>query len=391
MRVSLSNRALLRGLLAGAVVLTGTACSRSDRAETGRDNSAAVLPDTIGNAQSSGSGSVTGSVNDTASGAATDTAAAPDRSSSTAQPSPAAPSNTPRSETAPSNDKDAAGYRPMERDTAVSETPATTSDTLAAEMSASSTDSAAVATAQIDTAATEPAAEIADTTSTEMAGAADTARTGVSADTVAAGYVEMARDTSSAADQADSAATPTGDVALEATVDTSPAANAEVSVETGVATGDVADTTGNADRIRSPEESTEVLGQVTTDSAAGADSPDSTEVVRVRPPEDSTEVLGSVTTTDQAADETADEQIVTPDSATVATSEARTDEVGAAAVGGHVTGAEAVGLMTRAGVRCGVADPEGNEAVRWDMSNTPATLNPCGMGSMILSRIWTEK
>lgn len=29
MSVSLSNRALLRGMLAGAVVLTGTACSRS--------------------------------------------------------------------------------------------------------------------------------------------------------------------------------------------------------------------------------------------------------------------------------------------------------------------------------------------------------------------------
>jgi hypothetical protein len=155
-------------------------------------------------------------------------------------------------------------------------------------------------------------------------------------DTAAAGYAEMARDTSSAA-------------------------NADVSVETGVATGDVADTTGNADRIRSAEDSTEILGQ-----------------------------MGSVTTTDEAADETADEQIITPDSEPVATSESRTDEVGAAAVGGHVTGAEAVGLMTRAGVRCAVADPEANEAVRWDMSNTPATLNPCGMGSMILSRIWTR-
>jgi hypothetical protein len=246
----------------------------------------------------------------------------------------------------------------MERDTIVTVPSATTSDTVAAEMSASSTDSAAVATAQIDT--------------------------------VAAGYAELARDTSSVADQADTAATPTGDVALEATVDTSSAANADVGVETGIATGDVADTTGNVDRIRSAEDSTEILGQVTPDSAAVAGSPDSTEVVRVRSPEDSTEVLGNVTTTEEAVDETADEQIINPeDQETIAASETPTDEVGAAAVGGNVTGAEAVALMSRAGVGCALVDPEANEAVRWDMSSTPVGLNPCGMGSMVLSRIWT--
>jgi len=106
---------------------------------------------------------------------------------------------------------------------------------------------------------------------------------------------------------------------------------------------------------------------------------------------DSTELLGNVTP-DEAADETADEQIVRPeDRETVAASEAPTDEVGAAAVSGEVTGADAVALMTREGVRCGLVDPEANEAVRWDMSSTPVTLNPCGMGSMNLSRIWTER
>ena len=108
---------------------------------------------------------------------------------------------------------------------------------------------------------------------------------------------------------------------------------------------------------------------------------------RIRPPEDSTEILGA----DEAADETADEQVVRPeDRETVAASEARTDEVGAAAIAGNVTGAEAVVLMSREGVRCAVVDPEGNEAVRWDMSNTPVALNPCGTGSMIPSRIWTR-
>jgi len=255
----LSNRALLRGMLTGAMVLTGPACHRSDRTESGRDSSAAVLPDTSNNAaQPSGGGTTTGAVSDSA-------------------------------KTAAPSDKDAVGYRSMER------------------------------------------------------------------------------DTSTVADQADTAAAANGDVALRATVDSSSQANLAVSAEAG------ADTTGDAGRIRPPEDSTEILGEV-----------------RVRPPEDSTEILGNVTT-DEAADETADEQVVRPeDRETVAASEARTDEVGAAAIAGNVTGAEAVVLMSREGVRCAVDDPEGNGAVRWDMSNTPVALNPCGMGSMIPSRIWTR-
>jgi len=276
MSLLLCNRALLRGILTGAMVLTGTACHRSDRTESGRDSSAAVLPDTSNTAaQPSGGGTTTGAVSDSA-------------------------------RTAAPSDKDAVGYRSMER----------------------------------------------DTTSTEMAGAADTVtRTDVSADTSAAGYAEMARDTSTAADQADTAAAANGDVTLRATVDSSSQANVAVSAEAG------ADTTGDAGRIRPPEDSTEILGNVTTD---------------------------------EAADETADEQVVRPeDRETVAASEPRTDQVGAAAIGGNVTGAEAVALMSREGVRCAVVDPEGNQAVRWDMSNTPVALNPCGMGSMIPSRIWT--
>jgi hypothetical protein len=195
----------------------------------------------------------------------------------------------------------------------------------------------------------------------------------VSADTAAAGYVEMARDTSAAADQVDTVAMANGDVAVEAMVDTSSQADADVSSEAGVAVA--GDTTDNAGRIRPPEDSTEILGEV-----------------RVRPPEDSTEILGNVTNTDEAVDETADEQIVRPeDRETVAASETRPDEAGGAAIAGNVTGSEAVALMSREGVRCAVVDPETNEAVRWDMSSTPVTLNPCGMGSMVLSRIWTSK
>ncbi len=284
MRFSLFNRALLPGMLAGSVVLTGYACSRPDRAESGSDNSSTVVQD-------SNSSIVQPTTGDTAQ------------------------SNSPRAETAAPSERDAAGYRPMDRDTG--------------NISEQVSDSARF-----------------------------TADTSATVDNP--GSVEMARDTSTVSDQADTEA------------------------------GSDRDTTNNAGRIRPPEDSTEILGQVITDSTAAVATADSSESVRVRPPEDSTEILGNVTSSDDIADETADEQIVTPDDQEkVAASEAPKDEVGAAAVANGVTGAEAVALMSREGVRCAVIDPETNEAVRWDMSSTPVTLNPCGMGSMNLSKIWT--
>jgi hypothetical protein len=383
MRFSLSNNALLRGMLAGAVVLTGTACSRSDRAESGSDTTAATLPDTSTSVpQPSGA--------DTATGAAGDTAAKPGQSSST-QPSSPARSDSVRADTAPPSGKDTAGYRPMERDT--TSVPTQPADSALPDTSVSTIPEAT------DTAAIDASAEAADTTSTEMAGATDTAvRVDVDVDTTAMGTdtaaVEMARDTSTVVDQADTAAVPSGDVAVQTTVDTSAQDSAQVSVETEVAQTDVAVVADSADTVETDVavvvDSTEILGQV-TDSTAEAGTPDTTEMAQVRPPEDSTEILGNVTTTDEAVDETADEYVVRPeDREAAAVSETRTDEVGAAAIAGDVTGAEAVALMSREGVRCAVVDPEVNETVRWDMSNTPVTLNPCGMGSMVLSRIGVE-
>ena len=81
-------------MLAGAMVLMGTACSRSDRTDSGRDD-----------------GTATGAVSDTATGAVSDTAGTSARPSS-------AQSNAPGAKTAPPSDKAAAGYRSMERDTA---------------------------------------------------------------------------------------------------------------------------------------------------------------------------------------------------------------------------------------------------------------------------------
>ena len=119
MRVSLSNLALLRGMLAGAVVLTVQPAPAPTEAKPAGVDSATVLPDTTRNAQPSGGAS--GTVNDTTTGAVTGamsvSATTPERSNTSVNASPAAKSNAPRAETHLAT-RIPAGYRPMERDTA---------------------------------------------------------------------------------------------------------------------------------------------------------------------------------------------------------------------------------------------------------------------------------
>jgi hypothetical protein len=127
-----------------------------------------------------------------------------------------------------------------------------------------------------------------------------------------------------------------------------------------------------------------VYGQVT-----GKVNPDSlpSETERVRPPEDSTEIRGNVTTDRAEADADAD-----ADANVEAVGDANAEAVGAAQVqptGNIATGEAAVSLMTREGQRCTVVDPEESPEVSWDMASSPATLNPCGTGTMTLPRIWT--
>jgi len=119
----------------------------------------------------------------------------------------------------------------------------------------------------------------------------------------------------------------------------------------------------------------------------GARGADTTENAgRIRPPEDSTEMLGNA----NAAD-TADEAPVANSRDNAAAATSPTENVGAASMGGIVTGEEAVAMVTRSGARCRSVDFEADQAVRWDMSSTPATLNPCGLGSMILSKIESDQ
>jgi hypothetical protein len=144
----------------------------------------------------------------------------------------------------------------------------------------------------------------------------------------------------------------------------------------GNANGQSAGVADNAGRVRPPEDSTEVLGNVTTDSssAGNANVASKSDTVHIRPPEDSAEVHGSVT-----SDE---------DRAAVSSRDADTSAAGAAAVGSTVTGAEAVALMDRAGERCVLLNEESTEAA-WDISDSPADLNPCGPGTMTLSPVRT--
>ena len=411
MQVTVSNRALLRSLMSGAIVVLGaSACSRSDRVESGSDNTAAATQDTaISGATQDAPGTgqdrvasdtSTGTSENTGTGAAAgDTA--PARVQSNAPRAATASPSADRPDTSASAKSGTAGYRATERDTAAQP----------------ESDSARV---------TE------DTSETSL-NQADTDTTMDS--TGAAGYAEMARDTTGGADQIDTtasaaAAADVQDSTMNAgrvrPIEDSTETMGQVTTDTGnvaaisdtfaaiavrgddtTGNANAQDTTMNAGRVRPIEDSTETMGQVTTDTANVGVSSDTVpgdaaiaargadttgNAGRIRPPEDSTEMQGNVSSAESAgvnAADTADEAPVVADRETQVASEDRTDAVGAAAIDGTVTGDDAVAMMTRQGEQCTVVDPESDEEVRWDMSSTPATLNPCGLGSMNLSKVWT--
>ena len=363
MQVNVSNRTLLRSLMAGAVLLLGaSACSRADRADSGSDNTAATMQDTAisgatqdvpGTGQDRMATDTTNSISENTGARAAAGDTAPARVQSNAPRAATASPAAERPDTSASAESGAAGYRAMDRDTAAQH----------------ESDSARVTE---DT--SETSLNPADTSTVETAHAAVTSDTATADTASAAGYAEMARDTTGAADQMDT----TANAAIDA---------------------DVQDTTMNAGRVRPIEDSTETMGQVTTDTGNVAVSSDSVSgdaavaargadttgnAGRIRPPEDSTEMQGNVSSAESASVDAAD----TADEAPVAAQNG-TEAVGAAAMGGTVTGAAAVAMMTRGGEQCNVVDPESDEEVRLDMSSTPSTLNPCGLGSMNLSKVWT--
>lgn len=372
------SRSLLQGVMAGVLVLAGAgACARPDQSESG-SNTAAIGQDTTlagASTTTTGMDTVAGSDTLTAAGSSIDTGAAagdtaPARLQSDAPRAATALPSAGRNDASIQPDTSAAGYRAMESDTAG--LPAESDSARVSE------DTSEISQQSVDTAAVETAGAVPPQ---DTAAGYD-----VGVDTAAAGYTEMARDTSSTADQIDTVSVAADEGAdtisteVAAAQDTAPLAADTVNTDGGVSAEiAVADTSGNAGRIRPPEDSTEILGQVTTDTTVVAEADTISD--RVRPPEDSTELRGNV---DVAG--TADEEPVDPAEQEI--SEDR-DAAGAAAIETNVTGSEAVALMTRQGARCSIVDPESDEKVRWDMSSTPVTLNPCGLGSMNLSKLWT--
>jgi hypothetical protein len=218
-----------------------------------------------------------------------------------------------------------------------------------------------------------------DTTS--AAGTGDTATvavtdTGIAAESDTTGNIQVQADTATTTEQAqaDTTSNVQTDTVAVAAVDSTTQDSTQADVANENAAGDTLQ--ANAGRIRPPEDSTEVLGNVTTDSAAAGngDVASQSESDRIRPPEDSTEVHGNVTSDN--------------DRAAASSGEAETSAAGAAAMGRNVTGAEAVALISRAGERCVMVNDESTEA-SWDIADSPANLNPCGNGTMTLSRVRT--
>ena len=258
MNLSMHNQTLLRGILAGAVVLSGaSACSRSDRAGTGRDTAesgaTAVVPldsQTSANAPQPSAGAATQPSGDTAT--------------ATAQTQPPRQRTTPSSRrarqdtTVKSGDAAVSGYREMEQDS--------------------------VSTAASDSASPESAPTGAASPLDPAGVTSDYALTGdtTSADTTSAGYSEMARDTSSAAGRGDTAAVAVADTTTPAASDT---ASIKVQMDTTrtdtlkVATADSADTAST----RSEPAAAQVANADTLQDNSA----------RIRPPEDSTEVGGN--------------------------------------------------------------------------------------------------
>lgn len=401
---STHHQALVRAVLTGVVTVAGlSACSRSDRTEAGRDSlqtGTAVTPSDTGTASRQSA-----IVDSGVSGK--------DTSASAVQAAPSAPSGKPSNPPASTRDRlggdhGVSGYRAMAKDTSADtarETIAATDSAAtgkpgeriaAAETSGGANDTLAA----VDSAGIRPPED-----STELLGRAsndsaastqpmarDTSTLLAQADT--AGYETQPADTATTVDtatqvtQGDSSQVQGDTVALSVSVDTTTAQAADTMAQAGEdsSTFAQADTTAavestdtlaadtlaaNEGQIRPTEDSTEVLGQVTPEQGAADTLPGERD--RIRTPEDSTELYGQV-------------------NGNRAKVEADGAEVGAAPVepsGKLATGADAVALMTRQGETCRVKDPETSRDAQWDFAASPATLNPCGTGTMTLPRIQT--
>jgi len=351
MPFSFHDRMLVGGVLAALTLASAFGCSRSDRAP--------------GNNEPSQSGAV---------------APADTQTGSTSVQTPTS------SDSSANARQDASGYQPMGQDTtgpSVSAAAGKPGERLEQNQTSASANSDSLAN-QPESDRIRPPEDSSETIGAVTADSAasdtmtrdTTSDVGqVSADTAA---VQARVDTTT--QQRDTVALTTGDTAAgQAQLDTtSGQPQAEVAVETQQDTTTVV---GDSSEVGKPGERLEA------NAASGEANADSlpADSERIRSPEDSAEVLGNVN--DEHANAKAE-----VNSDVEAVGDAGAEPVGAARVestGGIVTGEAAVAAVTREGQRCVVVDPEQSPEVRWDVASSPATLNPCGTGTMTLPRIWT--
>jgi len=379
MHLPTRNRALLRGMVAGAVVLAAaSACSRPDRADAGRDTTQASQPSAA--AAPADSQSIAASANPAPGSSDTTVAAsnpAPKATSRVSKPTPA-PRTTATADTRP------AGYQAMGRDSTAGAKDGSSS-TIAVGDSAeigkpgeriTSTETShqanadTLASASDSTRIRPPAESSAVATTTDSNASA-------SNDSSVAGSTEMARDTSKVLAKADSTtAQPTADTAARtsadtgaigvkmdtATADQQTQVAVEAPADTAVAAPDSAEAGKTGDRLEATAASPEANADTLSDTAE-----------RIRPPEDSTETLGQVNR----------------DSTEVGADTAAAGAAGVEPTGNMATGDEAVALIGREGQRCAVLSSDKRRDAQWDLAGSPATMNPCGTGTMTLPRVQT--
>lgn len=351
MLLTIHNHALLRGMVAGAVAFGLSACSRSDRTQVARDTTQTGMAVTPADTHATAAPRPV----DTAAASARDTGAAARQTAIPNQTTTPSPTTKPTRPTAAPEMARAATDTSMERQ----------GDTVAVG------DSARAGKPEERLEPSEAAKQDSSETlgrmttdSSEMA-AADTGTARVTTDTSTAGYEPMARDTSTVLAQADTSVQAKADTtaqaeadttAIRVQVDTTAEAPTEVAVESRPDTVTVVGDSSSVDKP-GPRAKADTVS-IRADSLAKYHEAD-----RIRPPEDSTEVLGNA---DQAAAAAA----------------------GVPSTGNIVTGADAVALMSREGQPCRV---ESSSDVQWDLAASPTTLNPCGTGTMTLPKVQTGR
>jgi hypothetical protein len=432
MQLSNHHRSIARGLL-GAAVIIAAACSGSDRADAGRDTTRATMNPAPVDTQPTAVGAVPSPDTDTAAAASTtqtaDTAVeSRDQAVSgyQAMREPASVADTTSRDTSSAEIAGAA-----DTGTAPADTEMARADTVALSDSVTVGDSAQIGkagerldssvatgqatvdtvTSQIESDRVRPPEDSSETLGAmtgedtgTVSDQADTSATAARADTSTAQadtiIVGMQADTMEPAEMDTSAQAPTDTGTIQVAADTTTAGQQpEVAGDTAAADQQIAVTADTA----TTDQQSEVAVDTQTDTMAlvgdsaqvgktgerlEANAPSAeanadslaAEAERVRPPEDSTEVLGNVTNQEQKAE--AEPGDANADTAPVAAAGVQT-------TGNIATGADAVSLLSREGQPCTVVTGDESQDAQWDLASSPATMNPCGTGTMTLPRIQT--